>query len=213
MKTMKKLVAALLVLTMVLALTGSAFAACSLEKGDWVIFKSNTNAFKNATTKKAEKVRVNKGSWAQIVCVKGDRVKLELSSDPETYSWQYWFNTKAVKFLAEADELSAACVWYADGGSGKSRPVADSVWDVEIEGCYKYIKIDGGKTNVRKGWALNQKTIGTAKNGQKLEFLGKAALDDRGIVWLKVKFNGKCGWVSLVYVKQCANGDIKFYKK
>ena len=43
MKTMKKLVAALLVLTLALALTGTAMAACKFKEGDHLKFTKNTN--------------------------------------------------------------------------------------------------------------------------------------------------------------------------
>ena len=135
MKTMKKLVAALLVLTMVLALTGAAFAETASNKicvGDYAKFTKNAYAY---TAPKASKkasdpeIIVRKGSVGEVVGKKGSYylVRLTPAIDNEDYgnvqdvngywAWCFWFKAST---LGETKKTSVAVI-FANGGVGMSK--------------------------------------------------------------------------------------------
>ncbi len=78
---MKKLIAALLVLTMVLALTGTvAMADCEFKKGDYVKFIKNANMYDGHHDSKRTDAIIRKGSTACVECTYGSKwVKLRLA--------------------------------------------------------------------------------------------------------------------------------------
>lgn len=75
----------------------------------------------------------------------------------------------------------------------------------EVEGdemmWYKWVEIVDGKCNVRVGPGLGYKSIGTAYEGETLTFLGDYSVDERGVNWYRVSFDGENGWVSSTYAE------------
>ena len=62
-----------------------------------------------------------------------------------------------------------------------------------------------GSVNLRSGAGLDYKKQGAIKEGVTLNYT-KTAKDNRGVIWYKVKTNGKTGWVSSRYAKQVSGG-------
>jgi uncharacterized protein YraI len=56
-----------------------------------------------------------------------------------------------------------------------------------------------GDTNVRTGPGLSYSQLGTLYRGSSATYLGDSSVDDRGVRWYKVRYNGKTGWVSSKY--------------
>lgn len=62
-----------------------------------------------------------------------------------------------------------------------------------------YVKTSGN-VNVRTGAGLNFDSLGTAEKDSHLTYLEENALDERGVVWYKVRYNSSTnGWVSSKY--------------
>lgn len=148
MKTMKKLVAALLVLTMVLALTGTAMAGCKFKAGTWIKFIKNAYAYDAAKDSKKTSVVVRKGSRAVVLEVKGSFAKIQLTpvyfdADVDTagklgnmkvdiekdgevidhaHFWAYWFKTSTIDTIKEDKNKGFLDVTFSNGGNGKSKP-------------------------------------------------------------------------------------------
>lgn len=59
-----------------------------------------------------------------------------------------------------------------------------------------------GSTYIRKNHYRSAESIGTLPKGATATYLGKSAKDERGVVWYKIKYNGKTGWVSSKYTKK-----------
>jgi len=145
MKTMKKLVAALLVLTMVLAMTGvSAMAAC--KKGAYVKFIKNAYAYTDAKSSKKTSICVRKGSFAYCLDTKKGYalVMLTPAYDDEAeealgklgnkcvdleyeeeiieglHTWAYWFKTSTLDTIKE-DKHKYIDVTFSNKGVGKSQ--------------------------------------------------------------------------------------------
>ena len=58
-----------------------------------------------------------------------------------------------------------------------------------------YIEGDDGKSHVRTGPGLGYKAIDA-------RFLGETDIDDRGVLWYKIRWNGRDAWVSSRYTKK-----------
>ncbi len=63
------------------------------------------------------------------------------------------------------------------------------------------MKVSGGDANLRSGPGLSYEDIGTMHNGETASYLGGSSVDERGVTWYKVNFNGKVGWVSSKYAR------------
>ena len=75
--------------------------------------------------------------------------------------------------------------------------------DEELEavagGKSRYIEGDNGKSHVRTGPGLDYKKLGVLHVGEDAKYLGKTAVDDRGVVWYKIRWEGRDAWVSSRY--------------
>ncbi len=58
-----------------------------------------------------------------------------------------------------------------------------------------------GDMHVREDADTKANSLGVIKKGGTVKFAGTARLDDRGVVWFCVTYNGKNGWVSSKYGK------------
>lgn len=81
---------------------------------------------------------------------------------------------------------------YAKLGVNNAAPVTSSG---------SYVKATSHKVNLRDEPSLNGKDIETMDKGQTATYLGKKSTDSRGVIWYKVRFAGKTGWVSSRYTK------------
>lgn len=61
-------------------------------------------------------------------------------------------------------------------------------------------------TNVRLGPDLNAEILATLKEGTKLVYSEEDHVDGRGVVWHRVKYNNKDGWISSKYTSFSPSG-------
>lgn len=57
-----------------------------------------------------------------------------------------------------------------------------------------------GNVNIRSGPGLAYNSVGNIANGRTVRYLGNSAIDDRGVAWYNIEYNGTIGWVSSKYV-------------
>jgi hypothetical protein len=69
-------------------------------------------------------------------------------------------------------------------------------------GKHSYIEGDDGKSNVRTGPGLDYKSIGVLYRGEDARYLHETSVDERGVVWYKIRWNGRDAWVSSMYTKK-----------
>ena len=78
--------------------------------------------------------------------------------------------------------------------------------DEEMEsvagGRHSYIEDDDGKSYVRTGPGLDYKSIGVLHRGEDAKYLGETSVDDRGVLWYKIRWNGRSAWVSSMYTRK-----------
>lgn len=213
MKNAKKLIAALLVLTMIVALASTAVAACKIKVGDCVKFTKNTVAYKHKDGKATSTV-VRKGSYALVKAVCGDWVELYLDILDDSVT--RWFKTDNLKVSTTGKKIGldtyfTIYVVYSEGGVGKSTelmtfddkdPVDEYDYnDVRISAdCYKHVKATS-KVWLHKESSL-KKNYGVALHkDEKVTYRRKWGYDTRFVMFYGVKYKGKCLWVSSEYSK------------
>ena len=69
-------------------------------------------------------------------------------------------------------------------------------------GKSRYIMGDNGKSNVRTGPGRDYRSIGVLHRGEDARYLGKTATDERGVVWYKIRWDGRDAWVSSMYTRK-----------
>lgn len=117
-----------------------------------------------------------------------------------------------ISCLGVASKDSSGMTWYKVKANGKtgwissryatksSAPTTDySGPEVGMSGSY--VKASSGSVTLRSKPNKNSSALGTISKGTTVTFLNKASTDSRGVVWFKVKHNGKTGWVSSKYTK------------
>lgn len=200
MNTMKKLVAALLVMTMLLALASTAFAADCIKCGVYVNFCNGAHAYTEAKdSKKTGNVvkgaaAANLKSTGLVKCVKGKFAKVLVNADDGTTRWFRKCDLKVSK------DKYVLVVW-AKGGHDMSQCAPGTCKKVAIidENTGKKatkIEVVYCQTNLRKHHSLEGKTVGTVKKGTRLAYKGYIGADNRGVLFYKVCYKGKICWVS-----------------
>ena len=195
---MKKFIAALLVLTMVLSLASAAMAACDIRAGMWVEFKRDSAAYTAAKSSKKTASEVQKGSIAKCVKVCGKYAKLLVN---ETAGTCRWFKTADL----EESEYSFTLVIWAKGGKGMSTCTKKHYFVKELKGVK--VKVTG-HTNLRKNPGMKFKSQGVVEKGDKLKMTGYVGTDDRPVLWVEVCKDGKKLWLSEAF----ADLSVEQYK-
>jgi hypothetical protein len=185
---LKKLISVLLVLTMVLAIAGSAMAATKFTLYKMVEFKCDSSAYNAAKASKKTNNVVAKGSVAQVRCVSGKFVKLRVNRASKK---EMWFKACDLK---NTDKTGIKVVWAKGGRGMSSRNWSQKIFTLEsVEGFY--VKVSG-HTNLRKTPSLHCKSQAVVEKCTLLKATGRWASDDRGVNWEEVCYKGKKLWVS-----------------
>lgn len=213
MNNMKKLIAALLVLTMVLALAGSAMAACKFKEWDCVKFTKNSTAYKTKGGK-ATKTIVRKGSCALVKQVSGKWAELYLDYDFSITRWFKTDNLAISKGKKLFDVELPIYVMYSQGGTGMSSKIEDFVWQDQDEPddeldflCYrispdwkKHVKATAS-TWLHREPSLKKNYGRALHKGDKVKYRRVYSWDSRFVMFYGVKYKGKNLWVSSVYTE------------
>ena len=62
-----------------------------------------------------------------------------------------------------------------------------------------YVYATEGQSYIRSKASLSGKQLAIMREGEMAEFLGKTSVDERGVAWYKVDYDGTVGWVSSKY--------------
>jgi len=223
---MKKLIAALLVLTMVLALTGTvAMADCKFKVGDTAKFIKNAYAYKHAHNYNRTDTIVRKGSWAIVDCVKGDWVRLRLvwdlgSVDGQSFPMNQdipkaWFKASDLKYskpiiweyyIAGVRVASSSIhVVYSQGGKNMSEPWPDNLGGIDDVSAITRNKLCHVKATAKvwmhKTHALKQNYGKALHKDDVVKFRHLLGWDTRLIPFYGIRYEGKNLWVSSEYSK------------
>lgn len=203
---MKRFVAALLVLTMVMALAGSALAACDFKADSWVEFKKDSAAYNAAKSSKKTNNVVQKGShaWCDKIC--GKYARLVVNVEAQT---KRWFKVDDLKKASVENEWTRV-VW-AKGGKGMSTyEKGTKFYNPAIKGFY--VKVSG-HTNLRKSAGMKCKSQGVVEKGDLLKLTGYTGFDDRGVLWAEICRKSDKLWLSSNFIRTNSEGRFKYYDK
>lgn len=215
---MKKLIAALLVMTMVLALAGSAMAE-NICVGDFVKFTKNGYAYSEPKAYKKvsdPEVIVRKGSFAKAIAKKGDYVFLQLTPGyldedlGNTYevatglwAWGYWFKTDVLDTIKKESNKYISVV-FGNGGNGKSKVVRENIPDAGdfqlTDSSKKHVKATA-KVWMHYNASLSRSYGRALHKDDKVTYRRVYGIDTRGTFFWGIKYKGKCLYVSGAYSK------------
>lgn len=216
MKAIKKTVAALLVLLLALALTGTAMAACKFKAGDHLQFTRNTHVYSGPQDRRKTDTIIHKGSWARVIGTKGYKwVKMQLNYKDASKTG--WFKTGNLKLMADPAKywtdvnfrnpqgeviadfgLVDIYVTYSSFGKGMSSETTHYYIDDVTPACYDHVKVDATVWMHRV--AALQKLYGKALHkGDRLKYRFRVGIDNRGIWFYGIRYKGKDLWVSAQY--------------
>ena len=200
---MKKLIAALLVLTMVLALTGSAMAA-SICVGDYVKFTKNSYGYDAPHSYKRTsdpEVIVHKGSIGEVVAKKNGYYQIRMTPYTNGTAYVLWFKKGDVKLSKASAITGDVFVHFSNGGNGFSKP------DTYIG----IVKDTGnpGKCHVKataKVWmhytpSLSNSYGKALHKDDKVKYRHVIGMDTRGVPFYGIRYSGKNLFVSSAYSK------------
>jgi len=221
MKHMRKLLAAMLVLVLVLSLGGTALAATvkftkgdtSAEKLVFAKFQSDLRGYTGHNTSRRSNVVILKGSLAQVVGVYGTswvKLRLVTSCNVDHPDLNMWFRTYHLKRVEDPDFVLEpyhapryhSKVTFKDGGSGHTWQ-KDVNTDPKLVG--RRVKVTG-KVNLRKSASLAGKSCGVVRKGEKVTLNGKVGIDCRDVVFFGVTIHRRDYFISSRFL------DIKGYK-
>ena len=72
----------------------------------------------------------------------------------------------------------------------------------QVSGGSRYITGYSGKSNVRTGPGREYRSIGVLHRDEDARYLGKTSTDERGVVWYKIRWDGRDAWVSSKYTRK-----------
>ena len=221
---MKKLVAALLVLTMVLALTGTvAMADCKFKVGTWVKFTNNAVCYKNPHSG-ITSTTIRKGSQSFIIDTRGsDWVKIQLHPIDVTIdgvSWEEdfdgikagWFKVSDLKVLnnpqpkvrniAGVTIQQGVYIVYSNGGVKQSLPMPeDTTVDTSVvHAKYCHVKATA-KVYMHRVHALTKNYGRALHKDEVVKYRHLIGFDSRVTPFYGIRYNGKNLWVSYEYSK------------
>ena len=72
----------------------------------------------------------------------------------------------------------------------------------QVSGGSRYITGYSGRSNVRTGPGRGYRSIGVLHRDEDARYLGKTSTDERGVVWYKIRWDGRDAWVSSKYTRK-----------
>jgi len=106
---------------------------------------------------------------------------------------------QSASYLGSSSVDGRGVTWYYVQFNGRTGWVSSRY--AKLSGNYSTVKGVNGDSNIRNMPSLSGNEIGLLKKGQSATYLGDSSVDNRGVVWYKISFNGKTGWVSSRYTK------------
>ena len=159
-----------------------------------VLCFSSLAALASGTVRTTGSVNLRKGPGLDYKTIRSisSGVKLNYDKTSKDDRGVVWYR---VKYKGKTGWVSSK---YAKEGSGSSSSSSGS----SSSGSLKTT----GSLHLRKGPGLDYKSIQTIGSGTKLSY-DKTSKDDRGVVWYRVTYKGKTGWVSSKYAKTSGSGS------
>lgn len=91
--------------------------------------------------------------------------------------------------------------WVSSRYSTLTNYASSSSSSSSSSGSYGTVKGVSGDSNIRTEPNLGGKSINVMYKGETASYLGNSSVDNRGVTWYQVRFEGETGWVSSRYTQ------------
>lgn len=110
------------------------------------------------------------------------------------------FTGETASYLGVSSTDERGVTWYNVQFDGLSGWVS-STWATLTgnQADYGVVRGVSGDSNVRTGPGLGYSSFGCLYNGEAADYLGNSSVDERGVAWYNIQFEGQSGWVSSRY--------------
>ncbi len=127
--------------------------------------------------------------------------KLNLRTGPALYYMSLGTVPSGVTLVyTDTDVDDRGVVWYRVTYGGDTGWISSMYTNLGGGSYYSGNRVViTSSVNVRTGPGLGYKSIGTLERYDSAPYKGVKSVDDRGIAWYKINYQGKTGWVSSVY--------------
>lgn len=163
----------------------------------WMISLNSAFAFVNLTwyVRATARVNVRSGpgvSYSDFGTLEKNEQVPYLNESAQDKGGQTWYK---IRYYSFGD------AWVS---SAYSRVVTDQagmsgVASINSQTVGSYVEATNGDSNLRTGPGLGYDDIGTVKDGECARYLNMTSVDERGVRWYKVFYNGEEGWLSSRY--------------
>lgn len=106
------------------------------------------------------------------------------------------YSGDTLEYLEKSSIDNRGVVWYKVEYKGEPGWVSSKYCELFGE---VYVYATDGQSYIRQNPNLNGKALTVMHEGEAAEYLGKTSIDNRGVAWYKVEFDGWTGWVSSKY--------------
>lgn len=109
------------------------------------------------------------------------------------------YSGTTLTYLDQYSTDNRGVMWYKVRYNSGSAWISSKYSELYGASAVVYIYATDGQSYVRNAPRLSGKALTVMQQGDAAEYLGSSSVDDRGVTWYKVYFNGKTGWVSSKY--------------
>ena len=103
-------------------------------------------------------------------------------------------------YLNETSTDSRGVAWYKVQYNSSTSGWVSSTY-ASLKNYTQKVTATGGQTYIRSSASLNGKQLGILPKGASATYLNSSSVDDRGVAWYYVSYDGTKGWVSSRYTK------------
>ncbi len=122
----------------------------------------------------------------------------------------YAVRGSAYTYLNSTVADSRGVNWYAVSYYGQNGWISSRLSSLKEDsqqyGSGDRVDVISGDTNIRSLPNLSSKILGVAYKGTSWSYLGESSVDERGITWYKISYNGSYAWISAKYTQLVKSG-------
>ena len=112
---------------------------------------------------------------------------------------------ESAPYLGETEWDNRGVAWYLISYKGKTGWISSMY--TSLNGGDSRLDVYGslwttGKVHIRKGPSKSAASIRTLAKGERVNDLGRTAVDERGVTWYYVSWDTTTGWVSSKYLRK-----------
>jgi len=109
------------------------------------------------------------------------------------------YSGTSLTYLDQYSTDNRGVMWYKVRYNSGSAWISSRYSELYGATAVVYLYATDGQSYLRKAPNLSAKAITVMQQGDAAEYLGSSSVDERGVTWYRVEYNGNTGWVSSRY--------------